>query len=434
VKSEIVDGITSHFYVAAASTMITDDVPLSQIRRSFTKSLASNSFNLRRSVSSRYGAVLLCVFSVSLLIILSQVEISSDDRSTARKILLILMIFFGSIFESCVIYHVRDRFGTVREFKAFAVVGLILVLVVIISDHVTNHFYGMLIRRWSWGITTWLLIVWLYFHIRGYSVDHLRKSQSTKYNFELWQIFGKKKSFEDFRKYSRLCLCAENVEFIVDIYAVRQTLQVDPWRALSKGETKVIKKLARVKMPWIDKQIKEDASRVPSMDRIFELYIKPYAEFEVNISGKSQANLMVSFNEEPPSAMTLLSKVDVQLSSAAYVDSSDETDHLTSPEGSTSERSSPQAQPDNNKSGVSFKLDNIAPEYKVGHIKLESVDTYKNRSPPKLGRSVKDLQEEHRLTKLYPVWKELVMLLNNDTFVRYKESLKKSEHGISVVL
>jgi len=428
VKNEIVGCMSSHFYVAAGSTTYNES-PSSPISRTFTKTLASSSFTLRRSVRSRYGAVALIIFSVSLIVILSQVEISIHDRGTVQISVLILVIIFGSMFESYVIWKVTDRYGTVGEFKAFALVGLILLLIYITFDQVTSQFYGLLIIRASWGITIWSAIIWLYFHIRSYSVDNLQTSRTKGKDIEFYKVFKKERTFERFREYSKVCLCAENVEFIVDIYAVRKTLHMDPWLGLSRGESKIIKKIARVKMPWIDRQIKANGSRVPSMDRIFELYIKPYAELEVNISGKLQAKLVASYNKKAPPPMKLLSKVELELSSGAYLDSSasltEESDRI-SLEGQL-----PEGQPEDNER-ESQNMYNFPSESGGGLISLQSVGTFNCSPKHKPSVTVKDLEKEHRLTMLYPVWKELVMLLHNDTFVRYKESLAQT--GISLTL
>jgi len=428
VKNEIAGCMSSHFYVAAGSTK-PDDIPSSPIRRTFTKTLASSSFTRRRSVGSRYGAAALFIFSFSLIVILSQIEISIHDRGTVQISVLILVIIVGSIFESYVIWTVTDRYGTVREFKVFASLGLIFLLIYIIFDQVTSQFYGLLIIRSSWGITTWSATIWLYFHIRSYSLDHLQKSQAQGKDIEFYKVFKKEKCFESFREYSKVCLCAENVEFIVDIYAVRQTMRSDPWRALSRGESKVIKKFSKVKMRWIDRQIKANCNRVPSMDRIFELYIKPYAELEVNISGKLQKKLVASFNKKAPPPMKLLSRVELELSSGAYLDSSasltEESDHEISYEGQLTE-----GQTEDSKRDMSQKLDSAPTESEGALTSLQSARTF-NSMAHKPSITVKDLEKEHRLAMLYPVWKELVMLLHNDTFVRYKEALAKTKNGIT---
>jgi len=431
VKNEIVGCMSSHFYEAAGLSTA-DDSPSGQIRRTFTKTLASRSFTLRRSVGSRYVAVAMFIFCASLMVILSQVELSIHDRGTVQLSVLILVFLLGSIFESYVIWTVTDGYGTVREFKVFAFVGLFVLLIYIIFDQVTSQFYGLLIRRLFWGITIWSAIIWLYFHIRSYSVDRIQKSTTKGMDFELYDVFKKQKAFENFREYSKVCLCAENVEFIVDIYAVRKTLHVDPWLALSRGESKVIKKFSRVKMKWIDRQIKESFGIVPSMDKIFDLYIKPYAELEVNISGKLQKKLVASFNEKAPPAMKLLSKVELELSSVAYLDSSaslteEESDHPMSCEVQL------ESQTEENKRKLVLKkplprLDNVITESEGGLDSLQSVRSY---NLPKPSLTVKDLQKEHRLTMLYPVWKELIILLHNDTFVRYKESLAQNSNGSS---
>jgi len=198
-------------------------------------------------------------------------------------------------------------------------------------------------------------------------------------------------------------------------------------------------------MPWIDELITTNHDKVPSIERIFELYIKPYAELEVNISGKLQTKLVTSFMESP-SALKLVS--DVELSSIALtertsVSITEDTDPLSLSEGRLTETYSQDM-----KRGTTFKLDNVQPATELVIIPLksdtgstmlpktntQSSETYTGSPSKKKSRTLKELTVEKRLAELYPVWKELVMLLHNDTFVRYREFLAKEEKGLMVVL
>jgi len=229
IRSEVVRDMTSHFFVSTEMTL-PDVANRNSIRRTITTSLVSSTNSGGRSVRNRRKAFVILSFifllSGAFTVILGQIDILNEVRDTIWKVVLGLFCFLGLIFESWVIWNVKDRYGTVREFKVFAIVGLILVLITIFFAQLTTQFYGLFINRLCWAVTIWFLIIWLYFYIRGYAVVRIEKSQLK--NFELHHVFRRKKAFDSFRKYSKLSLCAENIEFIVDIYTIRKTLPVDP--------------------------------------------------------------------------------------------------------------------------------------------------------------------------------------------------------------
>jgi len=439
VKSEFVRDATSYFLVSTAIVRVDDS--RGSFRRTLTKTLITNQSghrrNRRRAAVALSSIFMLCV---SALVILSQIEISNEDRDSIRRLNLFVIVVLGSIFESWIIWNIKDRYGTLREFKFFALVGLFLVLVSIVCRSATDHYWGVIARCLCWGLTIWLLIIWLYFHIRRYSVDRLRKSQlGTKVteNFELHHVFREEEVFDNFRNYTKICLCAESFEFILDIYTIRRTIPEDPYLALSRHEAKVIQKCARITMPWIDRLITTNVDGVPTMDKIFELYIKPFSELEVNIPGKLQVKLVASFSAKVPTNMELLSSVDMELASVANragsVSPTEDTDPMTLSEGGLSEGLLSERSPGDIEDGATFKVDNAGTENELVVVKVKnekktsSQTPYvcKQKSSLKLPRTLKHLEINHRLNELYPVWKEMVMLLHNDTFVRYKQTQAK---------
>jgi len=229
------------------------------------------------------------------------------------------------------------------------------------------------------------------------------------------------------------------------MYTIRKTVPEDPFLALSRNESKVIKKCARITMPWIDRLISTNVDRVPTMDKIFELYIKPYGELEVNISGKLQAKLVASFNKKAPSKLELLATIDVGLASVAYRDGSvsltEDTDPITLSEGGLSEGRLSESSPRDIEHGATFKLNNVGTANELVVVKVKNEKKSSSQSPnfcnqrvfSKSMRTLKQLEINHRLTELYPVWKELVMLLHNDTFVRYRQWLGKDGNSTELL-
>lgn len=425
VKTEIVRKVTSHFFVRNGSDLI-PDTNMSPSWRTRTTSLIMSTFGGRHRTSYRRRMII--IFSiitaliVSLIVTLGEVNISQNDRENIQRVVLSIIGFIGLIFESWVINHVRDRYGTVSEFKVFSMVGFILMLMTITSGELTNQFWGVLVRYFCWAVTVWLLIVWLYFYIQRFAISQIENSHLQ--DFKLHHVFRKENTFDRFREFSKLSLCAENVEFFVDIYTIRKNLTKDPWRALVKGESQVIQNCARVSMPWIDDLIADNRDGVPSIERIYELYINPSSEFEVNIPGKLQTKLVASFSsgseKKPLVELSTLRLPDVQLS----ISYSEETDKISLTDGRSTYSEEP-------KHGIVSTFNNSRPSTVLNIIQNIS----DGQSPTRMTkRSFQELQTERELIELFPVWKELIMLLENDTFIRFKQTLGKEKRGVAVIL
>jgi len=468
VKNGIVREVNSHFFVSSGNILSPD--PDKTLLRTYSSAL----FARNRGAGNRQsvGCVLtLFLGSIMAVIVVVGETNPMNDGYEIRKLILYGVGIAGLIFESYVICNIKDRYGTVVEYKVLTAAGFLWMIITIIMEEGITHFYGLLVEYLCWSVSLLILIIWLYFYIGKFSV--LKIKSKVLEDFELYHVLRKKTSFERFRTHAQLSLCIENLEFFVDIYTIRKTLAVDPYLALSEDETEVIRKCARVKMPWIDDVIAENPGSVPTMKNIYDLYIKPCSDMEVNISGKLQTRLVGLFSSKehttsPRFFSTELSRIipkkqELKRGGMAIMFNSGQSNDLVTSEtsptagkknviGNTS--STPKRNPEDSMLNIkspepklsdkeSF-VEGTSTEPRVPSeksvvdatstdSKISATDKKHPRFVHESNESVRDQMEEQRLIDLYPVWKQLITLLKNDTFVRFKFSVAQ-EGGIMVVV
>jgi len=124
--------------------------------------------------------------------------------------------------------------------------------------------------------------------------------QHTPINLGLPEILSKQSSFNLFRFHLEETLCPENLLFFVDVYIHRKQLEDDPFLTLTENENYIIKECARVKMKWID----EEPRAAPTVRDIYNLYVKPFSDQQINIAGNLREKLVALFEVRNPTTNT----------------------------------------------------------------------------------------------------------------------------------
>jgi len=376
--------------------------------------------------------------------------------------------------------RVNNHFGVISEF----IVVISLVFINFGLNVFLISFPGLKESYWTTLIdylfrAVWLCcyLLWLLSTIRKFDVDRkkssfslcdLLKSWSTKWGWcckgsisewhqhapivkdlNLPDILREQELFYLFRNHVEETLCPENLLFFVHVYIHRKHLEDDPFLALTENEDSIIKECARIKMKWID----DEPLPVPTCMEIYNLYIKPFSELEVNISGKLRKKFVALFGVKVPKKNRLQScrtwSLQVQ---QAHKQKSRGRFSTTVVELSRSVTVKQSLFPER----VAKKIDSrlLSPCFSC-HRGLSSFDFQielsEIKTPNSNNKNIKrnaditivldeivessenstslDLVNSGVLSiaHLYPVWKNLVSLLRNDSLVRFKNKLSRRQ-------
>jgi len=220
--------------------------------------------------------------------------------------------------------RVKNQFGVISEYRVVVCLVFInfgLNIFLVSFSDLEESYYTDLIEYLFRAVLLCYYLLWLLNSVRKFALDSLNEStplslselhdlrcinsdwcckgsilEWQKHNpnmkdFSLPDILSAQWSFNLFRLHVEETLCPENLLFFVDVYIHRKQLEDDPFLALSENENHIIKEAARVKMKWID----EEATAAPTCNEIYNLYIKPFSDLEVNISGKLRKRLVALF-------------------------------------------------------------------------------------------------------------------------------------------
>jgi len=193
--------------------------------------------------------------------------------------------------------------------------------------------------------------------------------------------------------------------FFVDIYIHRKTLAIDPFVSMIQNEPDDIRDCVTLRMSWIDEEINQHTT--PSAQAIYDKYIKPFANMEVNIPGQIKKKIMNVFEESKP-IRTFRERVQLELINV---------------------RSSVLGRVSIRQSRSSFKIASIQES-----VKNEARQSWQTLSMAELssGRGlIGGIPEEPSIIHFYPAWKSLVNLLKSDTLIRFRNMLAKKRNALN---
>jgi len=402
------------------------------------------------------------------------VQFAIDCPLCVQRYQLRFIALFPFILVSFILLRgVKNQFGVISEYRV--VISLVFInfgldALLVSFSGLKESYYRTLIDYLFRAVWVCCYLLWLLSSIRKFAVDSLSEPSrvsfsdlfdkfSTKWgwcckgrilewhhhapvmkDFNLPDILRQQELFCLFRNHMEETLCPENLLFFVHVYIHRKNLENDPFLELTDTEDPIIKECARIKMKWVDEEIRV----VPTCMEIYNLYIKPFSDLEVNISGKLRRKLVALFESKPYTKNTLNRTQSLQILqvhkrnartrfSCALVESSSVPvkqslvperfakkidNRVLSPcfschKGFSSgdfqiELSDIKAPTFNNRNrerhrGITIALDDI-------------MECSENSTSVDLVLGTDDLSIAH----LYPVWKTLLTLLRNDALIRFK--------------
>jgi len=224
--------------------------------------------------------------------------------------------------------RVKNQFGVISEYRVVIILVFInfgLNALLVSFSGWKESYYRSLIDYLFRAVWVCCYQLWLLSSIRKFAVDFLSERSSVSFSdlFDTWStkwgwcckgrilewhhhspvlkdftlpdILREQELFYLFRNHVEETLCPENLLFFVHVYLHRKTLEDDPFLALTDTEDPIIKECARIEMEWVD----EETRPAPTCLEIYNLYIKPFSDLEVNISGKLRKKLVALFELKP---------------------------------------------------------------------------------------------------------------------------------------
>merc|ERR1719233_827139 len=319
------------------------------------------------------GGVLVLFFLVAITV---HIVLQGQEDEHEHRIWLLGLVFFviGCV-EVYLLRNVDDKLGTLIEYKVVTVVAIVQWGALLVIELSGKTYYILLAELEVQTVSMIVCIVWLRLHIGSFRVDETSNPSS---DVTLSQVLSHENAFLKFVEHTKENMCFENLAFFVDMYALRKTLGKDPFLALTVDDSEMIRDCATLKMTWIDQSIRRNMDNVPSAKDIFELYVPPFAEMEVNIPGRMRKRLVVEFEELPEQK---------RFSTILRQRTKDIKDSMRIVFGTDNERT-------------------------------------RN-------------SDRELVAKLYPVWKTLLSLLDSDTLVRFKRNfpgftISKEDSGLQL--
>jgi len=221
--------------------------------------------------------------------------------------------------EVILMWKANDIFGVVVEYKMLLVATLVEVIFICSLELITaikHSYYKIIIEFVSTSYIICFYFLWLKYwksfniHNEGFGsasypsstpcdiqLSDVLKQLPNRWieNYTFTDILSNKMYHAQFKHHIQQTLCAENLCFFVDVYIYRKALEYDPFIDMSDVWSKLIHECAAIKMEWIDDYIRENRDLIPSTRHIYNLYIKPSSEMEVNIPGEIRLKLISEF-------------------------------------------------------------------------------------------------------------------------------------------
>jgi len=319
------------------------------------------------------GGVLVLFFLVAITV---HIVLQGQEDEHEHRIWLLGLVFFviGCV-EVYLLRNVEDKLGTLKEYKVVTVVAILQWGALLVIELSGKTYYILLAELEVQTVSMIICIIWLRLHIGSFRVDETSDSPS---DVTLSQVLSHENAFLKFVEHTKENMCFENLAFFVDMYALRKTLGKDPFIALTVDDSTMIRDCATLKMTWIDQSISRNTDNVPSAKDIFQLYVPPYSEMEVNIPGRMRKQLVVEFEQIPEQKR------------------------------------------------FSTILRQRTKDIKDSMRIVFGTDDNRTRN-----------SDRELVVKLYPVWKTLLSLLDSDTLVRFKRNfpgftISKEDSGLQL--
>jgi len=287
---------------------------------------ALDSWSRPKYLRSRRNIATVSIFWVVIcMTLIATLHFALDCPGCIQPYQLSLIVISPFLVKSFLLLRrVKNQFGVISEYRV--VISLVFfnygVNIFLISfSGLEESYYTALIEYLFRAVLLCYYLLWLLNSVRKFALDSLNGSthlslsdlRDLRYinsdwcckgsilewqnhnpnmkDFSLPDILSGQWSFNLFRLHVEETLCPENLLFFVDVYIHRKQLEDDPFIALSENENHIIQESARLKMKWID----EEARVAPTCREIYNLYIKPFSDLEVNISGKLRKRLVALF-------------------------------------------------------------------------------------------------------------------------------------------
>lgn len=364
----------------------------------------------------------------------------NNEKSLFWNLLSAAMIIPVFVIMIALLLNVKNKFGIIDEFKVALVATICIIGVKLFLLLAEESYYRILIDFQSRVVIVCAYFVWLMHFIRSFDVSdknykrsHIKRPCTGLLNcwqkneqkdriktisfeeYSLHEILSNKDGYEAFHSHVKETLCTENLLFFVDVYKHRKALLHDPFCDFLDGESGVVKECARIEMDWIDKEIAELPDLIPSCIQIFRHYIRPFAQMEINIPGKMRKQIIKIFEGK-----SRQKTVRPRLSIRHFVSREKSTAiELTSRDSDSQYMEPANCSPTLRSSSSSIMRtvhespyrDSLPIDCRLPTTTPTSVDLHLCRT-------------ETLIEHLYPAWKTLVNVLNNDTLIRFKMGKK----------
>jgi len=411
----------------------------------------------RKYLQNKKFVALVCfIWAVILMIPVVVIDLiinSAQNRMQMLRIILSAVVAIPVIvFMIGLTLNVKNKFGVVREYKvlvlAFACsVGMNFLL---LTTPLADTYYRLLIGFEFRMFVAFANYIWLMFFLRQFDIENLcqkKNSSSVKtfcadiwhcckvrlslkspksesfWDYSLDEVLSHKIGFALFCDHVKETLCTENLFFFLDVYRHRKSLNNDPFIELSKDASCIVQSCSMLKMDWIDEEIIKQPTVVPTCRQIYELYVEPSSEMEINIPGWMRKQIVNVFDEKK-SARTSWNMLAIRSDSKPTIELTERVstrpwmDSLIQRTRSTF----------NWRNGSTGTPGDPCYDYKRDKLSvLTTISTAGNESLPLDGHlGTSSIRTVKSIEHLYPAWSTLVSLLNNDSLVRFKIGLYSS--------
>merc|ERR1719397_180062 len=411
------------------------------------------------SLRTRKKVMVVCFIWAFILIfpVLLIDFILPTDQKRLQK-LLIAIIGVGAIPMSLLmvvlVRSVKNYYGVVEEYK-MVLAWVICTIGIRFSLHFTafaESYYRFLIDFECRAGLTLAYFIYVMYVVRSYDVQ--RKSvgamglcgkllncckgspspditeTKTWKDFTLSQLLSNRLGYNLFLTHVQKTLCVENLLCFVDIYRHRKSLNHDPFIELTEGENKVIyANLARIRMDWIDMEMRSKPSVVLTCKQIYRLYIEQSSKMEINIPGSTRKQLANVFGQSKPrksirQRLSVVGKllgdkgISVQMTSRTSINFNHPGTECMVDSFSLSINS-----PTFNQKTVRSTMRSTIGSAFGDNLSVDDHHLFSTQ------RSTVYTETQHSIEKLYPVWKAVINLLNSDSLVRFNMAVNSNSNG-----
>jgi len=389
-------------------------------KRKGTKTRLSYYLRKRKYLQNKKFVAVVCfIWAVILMIPVIVIDLIINSGQNGLEMIRIILSAVVAIpvfvFMIALTLNVKNKFGVVREYKvlvlAFAsTLGMNFIL---ITTPLADTYYRLLIGFEFRMFVCLANYIWLMFFLREFDVENLPKAETFE-DYSLHEVLSHKIGFGLFCGHVKETLCTENLFFFLDVYRHRKSLPYDPFIELSEGACSVIRSCTMLKMDWIDEEIIKEPTVVPTCRQIYELYVEPASQMEINIPGWMRKKIIKVFEKKKSvrSSWNLLARKSAEKSTEEHTEQGGIRPWMDSFYRRT-------------RSTFSWKNESTRPSQGTCQgDKLSVLSTASNAENESLPLDehlrTSSIRTVYSIEHLYPAWRTLVSLLSNDSLVRFK--------------